>query len=317
VARQCERVGIGPHANVSKAAVPPQEDKHRNKERRQTHLGLAAGLVDIADRIVGDVPPGKGGAAALAVMALCREAAFWALTAEQEGTLAATMGEALGAVSPEFLAAIVGHAVSIERMRDALLRSSAESAQLSEAQQVEEIRVLELFARRAVALFEGADRAIRRRAMRRWAPAALLSLSLVLAAGGWFWAIHRDLAANRPWRASSTWPDCDLAYNTCLGRSVNIFFHTLEDESPWVEIDLGSVRAFSRVLVRNRQDCCKERAVPLAIEISDDASSFVEVARRQDVFDVWEAKFPTVHARYVRARALRRTLLHLEGISVR
>jgi hypothetical protein len=250
-------------------------------------------------------------------MTLYREAAFWALTAEQEGAIAPTMSEALGRIPPDVLGAQLDPAVSVERIRDALTRSSAASAQLGEAQQVEEIRVLELFARRAVERLEGANRDVRRRTLRRWAPAALLSVSLVLAAGGLFLMTRRDLAANRPWRTSSTAPDCDLTYNTCMGQPVNIFFHTIEEESPWVEIDLGSVRTFSRVIVRNRQDCCKERAAPLAIEISDDGSSFVEVARRQDVFDQWDAKFASVHARYVRAKALRRTVLHLEGISVR
>jgi len=325
VAPQCDRDGVCPRTNVmSKAAVAPQENKHADRvpsepspARRQKHLGLARGIVDIADRIVGDVSLAQGGVAALAAMTLYREAAFWAVTAEHEGPLAVTMDEALGRVAPEVLAGPAEDAFAIERIRDALTRSFVASALLAPAQRVEELRVLELFARRAVTLLERADRDGRRRVLRRWMPAALLSMALVVVAAGLFFVTRRDLAANRPWRTSSTLPDCDLAYTTCQGQSVNIFFHTLEEESPWVEIDLGSVRTFSRVVVRNRRDCCKERAVPLAIEISGDGSSFVEVARRQDVFDEWEAKFAPVHARYVRAKALRRTILHLEGVSVR
>jgi hypothetical protein len=253
----------------------------------------------------------------LAAMTLYREAAFWALTAEQDGVLPFTMDEALERVRPEILVPPAAKPASIGRIRDALTRSFAASAQLSEAQRAEEVRVLEQFARRTIDLLEVSERDLRRRTLRRWAPIALLSGALLLAVGGLFWVTRRDLAANRPWRTSSQLPDCDLTYNTCQGQSVNIFFHTLEEESPWVEIDLGSVRTFSRIIVRNRRDCCQERAVPLAIEVSSDDSSFAEVARRRNVFEEWDAKFDPVHARYVRARALRRTFLHLEGISVR
>jgi hypothetical protein len=167
-----------------------------------------------------------------------------------------------------------------------------------------------------VARLEGSEHEIRRRALRRWLPALLLAVGVSLATALLLWANHRDLAANRPWRASSAAPDCDLAFNTCLGQPVDIFFHTMEEESPWVEIDLGKIRSFSRVVIRNRQDCCKDRAVPLAIEVSNDASSFAEAARRQDPFLEWDAKFGQVRARYVRARALRRTILHFDSMSV-
>jgi hypothetical protein len=53
------------------------------------------------------------------------------------------------------------------------------------------------------------------------------------------------------------------------------------------------------------------------IELSDDATTWREVARRNEAFIDWEATFPSQTARYVRTRVTRRTILHLEGLSVR
>jgi hypothetical protein len=47
--------------------------------------------------------------------------------------------------------------------------------------------------------------------------------------------------------------------HTSHGRPTAILFHTREDEQPWVEYDLGAVRAIHRLEVRNRTDCCEDR----------------------------------------------------------
>jgi hypothetical protein len=283
---------------------------------KRRHLELTQGAGDIADRIMDDAPFLQG-PNVLAALALYRVAALWALTADQEGPRAETISEALGREPSDPLAADAESTEQRERLRAALLRSDRATADLSDAERVEEIGVLQRFLRHRIALFAGSARQVRRRALRRRLPALLLAGAPLLAIAVLLWVTHRDLAANRPWRASSALPDCDLAFNTCAGQSVNIFFHTLEEQSPWVEVDLGAIKRFSRVIVTNRQDCCMERAVPLAIEVSTDGTAYNEVARRQDTFSEWDAKFHPVQARYVRARALRRTLLHLEGLSVR
>jgi hypothetical protein len=283
---------------------------------KRRHLELTQGAGDIADRIMDDAPFLQG-PNVLAALALYRVAALWALTADQEGPRAETISEALGREPSDPLAADAESTEQRERLRAALLRSDRATADLSDAERVEEVGVLQRFLRHRIALFAGSARQVRRRALRRRLPALLLAGAPLLAIAVLLWVTHRDLAANRPWRASSALPDCDLAFNTCAGQSVNIFFHTLEEQSPWVEVDLGAIKRFSRVIVTNRQDCCMERAVPLAIEVSTDGTAYNEVARRQDTFSEWDAKFHPVQARYVRARALRRTLLHLEGLSVR
>ena len=95
-------------------------------------------------------------------------------------------------------------------------------------------------------------------------------------------------------------------------------FNYMEGNEPQgFEIDLGKALQFSRVEVQNRSDCCEERAIPLAIEISKDGKKWKEVARKTELFTVWNADFDPVKARYVRTRALSRTFLHLVRVSVR
>ncbi len=297
------------------AAMPSQEEdaQTRSQARKQVHLARARDAVELAHRLQDRIRPPSGASALRAAMTLYREAAYWALTAEHPGSLPATVPEALAHCRTEIILAAAGDPSSLERVREALLRTFAASVDLNEAQRVEEVRVLDGFVHRltdALHVPTGTARA------RRRAPIALASMALLIVVGALFRAGHPDLAKTRPWRASSTHDGCDLAHGNCGGAPVDIFFHTQQEASPWVEIDLGKTETFSSVTIKNRQDCCEERAVPLAIEVSTDQTAFTEVARRQEVFSVWEAKFAPQHARYVRARALQTTYLHLERVSV-
>jgi len=97
-----------------------------------------------------------------------------------------------------------------------------------------------------------------------------------------------------------------------------VMFHTKQQKNPWVEIDLGELRPVSSVRVRNRLDCCQDRAVPLLVEISDESRAFVEVARKDEAFDVWELELPSrPSARFVRLRAHASTILHLNEVEIR
>lgn len=93
-----------------------------------------------------------------------------------------------------------------------------------------------------------------------------------------------------------------------------LFFHTAEEENPWVEIDLGGLHDIDRVMIENRDDTGAERAVPLIVELSGPDRDYHEVARRVEVFDRWTATFPKQQARYVRLRVPRKTLLHLKNV---
>jgi hypothetical protein len=125
-----------------------------------------------------------------------------------------------------------------------------------------------------------------------------------------------DLAKGKPWRASSTLVDCHPDRLDCGGARTGIFFHTREENDPWVEIDLGVPTRFGSVTVQNRSDAVPERAVPLVLEVGTDGKSWQELARRDDPFHRWTAKFEPVEARYVRLRAPRVTMLHLDAVEV-
>jgi hypothetical protein len=126
-----------------------------------------------------------------------------------------------------------------------------------------------------------------------------------------------DLARGKPWKTSSPHLmfGCKSPDQTCP-ESPTFFFHTQEDDKPWVVIDLGVKSRFSSLRIKNRIGCCPERAVPLLVEVSNDQKKWKQVARREEPFDVWKPKFKPENARYVRVRAARKTWLHLSFVRV-
>ena len=93
---------------------------------------------------------------------------------------------------------------------------------------------------------------------------------------------------------------------------------TRHEPSPWLEIDLGSVRDLASVEVRNRSDCCGERALPLLIEARAEQSEPWSLrARRDRPFLDWNADIPATRARYLRLLVPRTSSLELEGVRVR
>jgi hypothetical protein len=149
------------------------------------------------------------------------------------------------------------------------------------------------------------------------------SVALALAAGGvgatrlWaWWRSPPDLARGKPWTTSSVYAACQPEQGQCGPERTRALFYTQEQLSPWYQVDLGGPTPFSRVTVRNRSDMLLERAVPLVLEVSADAASWREVARRVEPFARWDAAFAPVTARYLRARVDRFSALHLEGVEV-
>ncbi len=124
------------------------------------------------------------------------------------------------------------------------------------------------------------------------------------------------LAEGKPWRASSAAEGLPVSGTITASPEQDFFFHTMEEESPWVEVDLGSAQLLSSVTVVNRLDGCLERAVPLVVEVGMERSRLEEVGRRTSQFTVWPARFPPQRSRYVRVRSDRRTFLHLSLVSV-
>jgi hypothetical protein len=130
------------------------------------------------------------------------------------------------------------------------------------------------------------------------------------------WQLRSDISLGKPWKVSSSQETiCPSPQRDC-GQTQRYFFHTREDESPWLELDLGQDRRVSRIQVTNRSDCCGERAVPLVVEVSTDHETYREVIRRDTNFREWQASFAPTNARWVRFRVARRSLLHLNSVRV-
>lgn len=127
--------------------------------------------------------------------------------------------------------------------------------------------------------------------------------------------VHPDLLQGRPFRLSSEWAKCAPARESCGGGTTRVFFHTQEEQAPFIEYDLGRSVALRRVTVVNRRDSgLGDRAVPLLVETSVDGKSFQLRARRDYWFDTWDATFEPREARYLRLRVDRKSVLHLERV---
>ena len=125
-----------------------------------------------------------------------------------------------------------------------------------------------------------------------------------------------DLAAGKPWQASSFYPGYTASGLKPTNPTEGAFFCTGEDTSPWWSVDLKKSTSVGSVTVVNRGDCCIERAHPLVVELSNDGVTWHEVARRNESFRTWWPRFKATKTRYLRLRSLRRTYLHLKDVRV-
>lgn len=165
---------------------------------------------------------------------------------------------------------------------------------------------------------EPVPRLLLQRTLRR----ALLGGAAVAVCAGLVFSYHAlfaspDWADGRPYRTSSTLYECDPDRGACGGAPTKIFFHTKEQDEPWLEIDLERLRNVGSVEVRNRTDHSSDRAVPLVIELSADGESYETVAERAEPFTDWVATFEARPARFVRLTVRKRTIFHLERVAVR
>lgn len=290
--------------------APADDDAHARIER-------ARALLDAAARLRGDE------SSSVAALALYREAARAALEsmaprASAEAGAAETLEAAFARVPPEALAGAAGRETVLTAGRAALLappgRETADTTRAARALATALLDSLDARTVREVAL-------VRERVLRTGA-LVLAVLALVAAALYLPRALRPDLTTTATWRTSSTdegYPQSgrggrsfarDNAHETVL------LFHTAEESSPWIEFDLGQVRSVNRVRLVNRADCCWDRAAPLVVEVSTDARSWTEVARRDELFYDWRHGFPAHDARYVRIRAVHPTVLHLTVVEI-
>jgi hypothetical protein len=296
------------------AKSAPMSSLQRERLRRAR---LAA---EFAGRMIDPAEPLYDGSALPLAISLYREAAYWVLLAQSDAKQLPTLRELL---------ADVEHARSglseadIALVRDALgEKTFVQTADEPEDALRRQALLCRTFVHERIRRELTAERRVTRVLFQRSLRIGLVVLGLGVALFTTVTAVQRairgpDLALGKSWRASSKSFDCKPAEMNCGGAHTAIFLHTLEEDQPWVAIDLGKRTKFSRVEVENREDCCQDRAVPLVVETSDDGNQFQEVARTTEVFGDWSATFPPVTARYVRLRVDRRSYLHLVRVRVR
>lgn len=280
-------------------------------------LTRARTALELGERAFEPIDALRSGPSLPLSVSLFREAAYWALAAQREAAPPATLALAFEQVDSEVLTFAAAGSEGLEHVKQALLlKSFRETADDTPDQQRQDALVLRAFVQALIERQLGPERRVGRALVQRWVRLTLGVLLLLALTVGGSLAVMRalrspDLAAGRPWRPSSS--------NTSVPKAERheYFFHTQDEDSPWLEIDLGKPTTFSRVEVVNRRDCCPERAAPVVIEVSSDQTKWKEVSRRADSFSVWQAKFAATSARYVRVRVTRRSILHLAAVSVR
>jgi hypothetical protein len=293
-------------------------DPRARELRRRAHAAAALG-----DRVFDALEPLWTGTAQHLAADLYRQSIYWSLSAldkENGGE------EPIDAVWKKSRA-IEGLALPEEaQARDELelLLESGDFRAFARLSELDRHRVashLRLLAHSALTL-GGPDAAVRRLLFQRFVRVVglVLTLAIVCALGAVSWhylTLKPNLALGKPWRASSVWGECHPEIRLCGSLRTDIFFHTKEDASPWVEFDLGAPTRISEVYVKNRSDSVPDRAVPLVLEVSDDAKAWRTLARRDEVFRTWTASFEAVDTRYVRLRVDRRSYLHLDRVEIR
>lgn len=290
----------------------------------QRRARLAA---ELGTRALEPAGPLVNGTADAVACELYRQSIYWSVRAlcPESSRSNATRPDALAlwaAADRAALAAALGDGEDLALAKRAVVEQSfADFAELPAAEQGKLARRLRQLAAELIDHGETAQRAIDRAL---WQRATRIGFILVLTVTS-LWAqstiserleAARDLARGKPWKASSVFqPACTSPAQDCP-ESPHFFFITQQDDSPTIEFDLLAPQRVSAVKVTNRTDSDQERAVPLAVEVSQDGKSWKEVARRTEIFSEWKAEFPTVSARYVRLRGLRKTWLHFKQVRI-
>jgi len=279
------------------------------RARAQTQAQL---LVEVAKRVGEPIEPLPDGSVAAAQLSLYREAIYWALIAMRgdDASVPPDLSSAWADAPADSLAEAAGgaeaaeaiHASLVEPDRTRTLQASDEDAARARA-----------FADALVVRLDAPRRRIAWIVVQRRLRLGLVLVALLAAAYGIrARSIGPNLVEDRHFRLSSSYAGCSPD-----SGCDSIFFHTDEGDSPWIEFDLGAPKRVRRVEVKNRPDCCQDRAVPMVVEVSTDATHWTEVAKRDDEFMSWTAKFPARTARYVRLRVTRHSTLHLADVVVR
>lgn len=197
-------------------------------------------------------------------------------------------------------------------------------AQLNELAQHSVCKDLQSFYQRLMTTLEpaakSAEQAVFRRNLRLLGlTAAALLLVFGTRAGFQWYKARSDLALDATWKSSSVYNpalECNSRTQVCK-EAKGFFFHTRQENTPWLMLDLKQDRKFSSLEIVNRKDCCRERANPLNVLVSRDGKNWELVAQRKTEFSTFAPNFPEVSARYIRLEIPKpASILHLARVRV-
>lgn len=300
--------------------IEESEKRIAGKSRRRARLEqYAMTSAEAGDRALDPVTPLRSGSGEIVSALLHRESICASLLALGSSVEALADDEALR----DELARALPRSVTVERLCELVQEpSNLDKLDGDPPVRMTDAQSLATAARALLELTRGAERQLQKASTRRFLRIGVTGLLLTLSIAFGAEAASRiakgpNLAEGRPWRASSAYDGFSAEAGICDGGKTRIFFHTTRELEPWVELDLGEPTVIRRVDVRNRRDCCRDRSYPLAIEGSVDAQTWQELGRQTEPFSEWTLKFQATEVRYVRAKALKRTFLHLESLEVR
>jgi hypothetical protein len=134
------------------------------------------------------------------------------------------------------------------------------------------------------------------------------------------WALApANLALHKPATSSSSGFDTTPSGATDGDKFTRFGFHSAEEDSPWLSIDLQRPYEISAVKIYGRGDCCFDQSVPLALEVSDDGTTYRQIAERTQSFsqsDPWIVRPDRTLARFVRLHVMRRSYLVVSEVVV-
>lgn len=285
----------------------PRPDEPASRAFEQVRL-----LGEIARQVAEpheELPSGRRPAV---LLTLYRDFVYWTLVAERKGdaSVAPDLAALWAGTPDDRLLRAAGSAEELAAIRGLLVGLSP-AASLDATD--EDAARLRAFADALYEDLEAPRRRVGRILIQRWlrlAAVGVAVLTLVFAIRAM--TIGPNLAKQRPFRTSSKLPECATG-DGCD----DVMFHTRQEDNPWVEFDLGGTKRVHRIDVRNRTQCCQERAIPLVAEVSNDHIHWKEVARRDTEFSTWTVRLPPTPAAYVRLRVPRSTYLHLIDVTIR
>jgi hypothetical protein len=129
----------------------------------------------------------------------------------------------------------------------------------------------------------------------------------------------KNFALNKPATASSYMFGTVAAGAVDGSKNGTYGYHSLIEDSPWLSIDLGRPIAISRIKVFGRGDGYYDQSIPLALETSDDGTTYQQIALRSEPFsefDPWTIQPTALVTRYLRLKTMRHSYLVIGEVEV-